>query len=611
MTIPTAHPCIFLTAEKWNSLRAEIQADPLRARLLGHLRRRARRLLPVEPLRYEKTGLRLLAISRDAVDRILLWSLLATLDGDETYARRAEAEMLNLAAFPDWNPDHFLDTAEMTFALAVGYDWLYEQLSPEARVWISQAILEKGLLASLNFPATLPTGQPGDWWVASTNNWTQVCHGGLAIGALAVARDFPDIAPRIVERAVANLPRPASFYEPDGVYPEGATYWGYGTTYQVLLMAALRSAVGSDLGLSQSPGLFKSILYLTEVTGPTGLSFNYSDGSPHLPVEAAFFWLAAHSDWPGAAQRERAKLEAALRASEDQGEDYSSGRFDVPLLLWMTAPNGQEPPLPLSWHGRSGTPVTIHRSGWEPPATFVGLKGGRPNGSHGHMDIGTFVLDAKGVRWAEDLGAPDYYHYESRDVDIWNLRSSDGRWSVLAISPQVHNILTIGENSQVPDGLGSFIRFSATGHCSVLDLTPVYQNQASRVLRGVALLSDESVLLQDELQGLTPHANVTWRMLTRADIVLEEKGAVLQRRGQSLRLSFQAPADLALSVVEVDALRAPYDQFYPGYRLLEGRCKSSATGSLCLKALLQSNPRKNENPCFPLGSCEIWPDSTP
>ena len=26
--------------------------------------------------------------------------------------------------FPDWNPKEFLDTAEMTHAVAIGYDWL-------------------------------------------------------------------------------------------------------------------------------------------------------------------------------------------------------------------------------------------------------------------------------------------------------------------------------------------------------------------------------------------------------------------------------------------------------------------------------------------------------
>ena len=53
--------------------------------------------------------------------------------GDKRYALRAQKEMIAAAAFDDWNPSHFLDVAEMTTALAFGYDWLYDELDPQAR----------------------------------------------------------------------------------------------------------------------------------------------------------------------------------------------------------------------------------------------------------------------------------------------------------------------------------------------------------------------------------------------------------------------------------------------------------------------------------------------
>ncbi len=48
--------------------------------------------------------------------------------GDPQFKDRAEQEMLGVAAFPDWNPPHFLDVGEMTTAMAIGYDWLYDVL---------------------------------------------------------------------------------------------------------------------------------------------------------------------------------------------------------------------------------------------------------------------------------------------------------------------------------------------------------------------------------------------------------------------------------------------------------------------------------------------------
>ncbi len=96
----------------------------------------AKSLLNNPPLVYKKEGKRLLDVSRQAVQRILLWSVAYHLTGEHVYAEHAKQEMLNLAAFPDWNPSHFLDTAEMTTAFALGYDWLYDELDPQSRAMI-------------------------------------------------------------------------------------------------------------------------------------------------------------------------------------------------------------------------------------------------------------------------------------------------------------------------------------------------------------------------------------------------------------------------------------------------------------------------------------------
>ena len=62
------------------------------------------------------------------LDRTYTLALLYRLYQNETFAARAVKEMLHVttdAACSSWNPAHFLDTAEMMHAVAVGYDWLY------------------------------------------------------------------------------------------------------------------------------------------------------------------------------------------------------------------------------------------------------------------------------------------------------------------------------------------------------------------------------------------------------------------------------------------------------------------------------------------------------
>ena len=64
--------------------------------------------------------------------------------------------------------------------------------------------------------------------------------------------------------------------------------------------------------------------------------------------------------------------------------------------------------LPLDKYFR-GAEVAVLRSDWDnPKALFVGFKAGDNKANHSHLDLGSFVFDAAGARWAMDLGADDY-----------------------------------------------------------------------------------------------------------------------------------------------------------------------------------------------------------
>src|SRR5690606_7310217 len=82
---------------------------------------------------YRLTGRRLLDVARESRRKIFFLSYAWRMTKDDRYLRRAESELLAISAFPDWNPSHFLDAAELTMAGAIGLDWLYAGLSPESR----------------------------------------------------------------------------------------------------------------------------------------------------------------------------------------------------------------------------------------------------------------------------------------------------------------------------------------------------------------------------------------------------------------------------------------------------------------------------------------------
>ena len=260
------HPRLLAAPEQWQQLRQRLTMEPDLAAYHQALMGAARELLPQPVLRYQKTGRRLLHVSREAVHRVLLLAYAWQITGEDSFARRAEAEMLAVAAFPDWNPSHFLDVGEATTALALGYDWLFDALTPATRTKIRQAIDQHGLRPGLE-------AKPKGWWT-SENNWNQVCLGGLTLGALAIAEDDPVAAEAILARARSGITHGLAPYAPDGVYPEGPSYWAYGTSYQVLMIAALGSALGTDWGLSAAPGFLASAGAYLQTTGPSGRHYN-------------------------------------------------------------------------------------------------------------------------------------------------------------------------------------------------------------------------------------------------------------------------------------------------------------------------------------------------
>lgn len=531
---PTGHPRLLVDAEGLVALRDSMESDPLRKKLAEVVVLQADALLKEMPIARELQGRRLLSQSRRCVRRVLALSMAYHLTDEKKYVRRCEQELLAVARFEDWNPSHFLDVAEMTFGLAIGYDWLYDELRPEAREKIRAAIVEKGV--------NLPFEETSYWWIKATNNWGQVCHGGLTAGALAVMEHEPDLAARTVHSAIHNVTRSMAAYEPKGSYPEGPGYWGYGTIYNVLLIASLESALGTDFGLSRAPGFDETGAYPCLMTGPSGRYFNYADGGWRRSPHPALFWFAARHGRPDWLLGEVELLDASL--DELRKDPIKTGGFAPLSLLWMAEGTEAVEPenvrLPLHWSGKGDVPITVHRSSWsDPGAVFVGVKAGSPRANHGHMDVGSFVLDADGKRWAHDLGAEGYHGIESRGMNLWNSGRDSDRWKIFRLNNHSHSTLVIDGQLQRARGRGRIARFSKRPDRphTIVGMSSVYEGV--RAERGVALLSSGEVVIQDELEG-KPGTRVRWGMLT-----LGKPG----RAGQQRIELTQGSASLSLTLV--------------------------------------------------------------
>lgn len=588
---PLRHPRLLTGPEELRALRERVGRDARLREIAAVVRRDADAMLTAPPIERKLEGRRLLGESRRAVRRILTLAMAYHLTGNSAYVERAAREMRAAAAFTDWNPSHFLDVGEMTFALAIGYDWLHDQLDPSVRATVRQAILSKGV--------RVPLDTKHNAWTRAQNNWGQVCHAGMVAGALAVLEDDREAAAITVHRALANVPRSMAAFAPKGSYPEGPGYWSYGTTFNVLLIAMLESALGGSFGLDRAPGFDQTGAYLALTTGPSGLTFNYADGGSGRGVEPAVHWFAARfarPEWLAGGER-------ALQKELAAGVDATSGsdRFFPLLLLWsrdLGEPKFDR--LPLHWTSDDKVPIALHRSSWtDPKAVFVGVKAGSPSGPHGHMDIGSFVLDADGVRWAADLGAESYHRIESRGMNLWSMAQDSQRWTVFRQSSLSHNTLVIDGALQKAAGHATLVRFSAAADFphSVVDMSGVYAGQAHTAHRGVALLPGGEVLLRDRLTGLKPGATVRWGMVTPATPgPVGTRSLDLRQRNASLAMRILEPAGATWAIEDTAKPRNEWDSPNPGTVMAVFTAKAPASGTLDLAVVLTPGSRRATPP---------------
>ena len=530
-----SHPRLFINDGQLAELKQRIEKDSELERYNKALLYRANIYLNKEVSERKLTGRRLLGVSREVLGRVMLLSWAYRFTGDEKYKDRCVAEMLSASDFVDWNPSHFLDVGEMTAALAIGYDWLYNDMDDGTRAKIRSAIVEKGLKASLDKDGK------SQWWVNTENNWNQVCHGGLVCGALAVMEEEKELAEFIVHRAVNKVQKAMSEYDPDGAYPEGPGYWSYGTTYNVILLAALDSVLGDDFGLGDHESFLKSVEYYLFATGPTGLYWNYADCGSKGVFNPTVYWFARKTGDASVAWWQDKLWDKYI---DSKPSELVRERTSVLGLLWKT--DKQVMPDRLSYVGKGRNPVAMFRSGWDDDAIYLGIKGGSPGSNHAHMDVGSFVIDALGERWAWDLGPESYNKIEQLGMNLWDRSQGSDRWKIFRYNNTSHNTLVVNGGHQRVGGFGE-IQESDSSHVMV-DLSGVYDDLKLAVREVSIKTSAKGVIFTDMLQAGDKPVVVRWQMATKAEVEIKGSQAVLKQNGKELCLSADVDDDRSVNL---------------------------------------------------------------
>ncbi len=554
-------PRLVVDRDIFKNLKKKTKSDPVIQNMYEAIKLNAVEIRKEPLLERRKIGRRLLSVSREMLYRMNMLGMVYLIDKDVEVLSRINEEVLAVCNFSDWNPSHYLDVAEMSLAVALALDWTAGDL-PESTIELAKStLIEKGIKPSYN-----PDGNTG--WVTGTNNWNQVCHGGMIAAAIVIAEDDPELASRTIHRALEGMPHALVEYGPDGNYPEGSTYWGYGTSFSVITSSMLESAFGKDFGIAEYPAFKESATFRVLSIAPSGRYYNYADCGDRRSEngDVTLAWFALKTGNEVFFEKER-----FLRSPSEMGE---LSRLAGAGLVWISQfePTTQEE-LPKAWKGEGSNPIVIFHGGEDDPHQYYfGGKGGRGTVNHGNMDGGSFVFELNGVRWIIDPGNQSYHDLEKTGFQLWGKSQDSERWKLLNKNNYGHSTLTVDGKLHVVDGMATITDFKTGSKPeATIDLTPTFEGQLKSARRRFVKDSPTSLLIEDYLEVDDQTQMVTWQFITQADVDLTDQGAILSQDGKRLKLENLSHPGISCSVVSLDPPPFELDRSLEGLKRIELR----------------------------------------
>ncbi|MBV6640629.1 MAG: heparinase II/III family protein [Cyclobacteriaceae bacterium] len=534
-------PRLVLNSSIERELKKDLKNDPVIKNMFEALKLNAAEIMEQPLLTRNVIGRRLLGTSREMLYRMNTLGMVYRLEPDAKILERIDDEVLAVCAFSDWNPSHYLDVAEMSMAVAFAVDWVGSDLPATTVEKAKAALIELGIMPSYN-----KEGNVG--WINGNNNWNQVCHGGMIAASIVIAEKDPELAAKTISRALEGMPHALEEYGPDGVYPEGSTYWGYGTSFTVLTAAMFESAFGTDFGLANYPALKESADFRLWSNAPSGWYFNFADCGDRRSEngDITLAWFGTKTGNSIYFERER-----FLRDPKEMGE---LARYAGAGLVWLSQfKETTKKELPEAWKGGGDNPVVFFRgSGANTRQYYFGGKGGRGSVNHGNMDVGSFVFELDGVRWVVDPGNQSYHELEKTGFNLWGRCQECERWTLLTKNNYGHSTITVNDALHNVDGYSDFIDFKAGSQPqATIDMTEVF-GDLEKITRTYAKPNDYSLLIEDNLELKESAKSITWQLMTTAEVESTKEGVLLKQDGKTLVVKNQSHPGIKFSVISLD-----------------------------------------------------------
>lgn len=481
------------------------------------------------------------------------------------YAERVKTIMNQATSYSDWNTSHFLDTGMMSYAMGMAYDWIYDYLSAQDKVVYAYRIKELGVAEGNSYLRSVYSQQK------FRSNWSAVNFSGISVASMAIFESYPDLCARQIADTARFLPVFLNQLSPDGALSESTGYWNLSMRYCSYLFSSLKYTFDNDFCMTNVKGFEESWYFPLYITGrdntdsTKALTYNYGDASGGKMAQSAMIWFAEEkSDILSKESKSYLDQTNALMWYKIKHTDpYDYDTADIQDLLWyplimsrynsglvstdkitdkminncgvsnlkffgcqddinnnMLRDNDLMSDSITFGRGEKVNLVTLSQSFIHNTSNYFATKGMNIKGSHRDLDMGSFIFDSLGVRWANELGKTTY---------------AGDRYSYYVKRAEGHNTIVINPTSDVDQNINSTAKLS--GDCEIkqedcitgekasivkYDMSNAYNVTAganpvrnnNSVKRGFMLFDNSSrLMIQDEI-SLDEPSDIYWFLQT-------------------------------------------------------------------------------------------------
>lgn len=553
------------------------------------------------------------------------------------YGERLKKILQYGVEFKDWNPSNFLDTGMMSYTMGFTYDWVYNYLTEEERVNYAAEIKRLGVDEGNKYIRCIYSQQK------FRSNWSAVNLSGISVAAMSIFEYYPQLCARQVADTARFLPIFINQYSPGGALSEGTGYWILSERYISYFLSSVKYTCNNYYGLLSVKGFDESMFYPIYITGKDNIdlkkavTYNYGDAAGGEMAQSAMLWYieAMSEKTKSEGKNYKDKTKALLWYKMRYSDETNYSMADVQDLMWyplilsryknLLVPTEKVTYEELKNAGISsfkyfsnvddisntllyendlmsdnivygrGEKVTIVASSQDYTdimSTYFATKGKNAKGSHLDLDMGSFIFDALGVRWANELGKTQYdslrYSYYVKRAEGHNtlvINPSSGEDQNTSTASKTVGTCEIKESDCIQGELGTIVRFDMSNAYNVDNVDGTLVKNGNSVKRGFMLFdNNKRLMIQDEI-NLDEPGDIYWFMQTLvlgSDYSISADGkTVIMSKQNGLGETVRLKAELISTTDNKAAM--------PRFKIMEYKCLAE---DLNLLEVNQSTIRK-------------------